>query len=70
MKLIAFSILIIAETLMLSLDILIEQTVLAAGSITTLQTNNDNYEPYKNPNLKIKLYYPSDWKKFESNGPA
>ncbi len=55
---------------MLSLDILIEQTVLAAGSITTLQTSNDNYEPYKNPNLKIKLYYPSDWKKFESNGPA
>jgi hypothetical protein len=70
MKLIAFSILIIAETLMLSLDILIIQTVLAAGSITTLQTNNDNYEPYKNPNLKIKLYYPSDWKIFESNGPA
>jgi hypothetical protein len=70
MKLIAFIILIIAETLMLSLDILIEQTVLAAGSITTLQTNNDNYELYKNPNLNIKLYYPSDWKKFESDGPA
>jgi hypothetical protein len=70
MKLIALSILIIAETLMLSLDILIEQTVLAAGSITKLQTNNDNYETYKNPNLKIKLYYPSDWRKFESNGPA
>jgi hypothetical protein len=70
MKLIAFSILIIAETLMLSLDILIEQTVLAAGSITTLQTNNDNYELYKNPNLNIKLYYPSDWKKYESEGPA
>ena len=70
MKLIAFSILIIAETLMLSLYILIEQTVLAAGSITTLQTNNDNYELYKNPKLKIKLYYPSDWEKFESDGPA
>ncbi|HEX5892134.1 MAG TPA: hypothetical protein VFY41_04665 [Nitrososphaeraceae archaeon] len=70
MKLIAFSILIIAETLMLSLDILFEQTVLAAGSITTLQTNNDNYELYKNPHLKIKLYYPSDWEKFESDGPA
>ena len=70
MKLIALSILIIAETLMLSLDILIEQTVLAAGSITTLQTNNDIYELYKNPNLNIKLYYPSDWEKFESDGPA
>ena len=70
MKLIALSILIIAETLMLSLDIIIEQTVLAAGSITTLQTNNDNYELYKNPNLNIKLYYPSDWEKFESDGPA
>ncbi|HKG40900.1 MAG TPA: hypothetical protein VKA98_02070 [Nitrososphaeraceae archaeon] len=70
MKLIVFSILITTEILMLSLDIFIEQTVLAAGSITKLQTNNDNYETYKNPNLKIKLYYPSDWRKFESNGPA
>jgi hypothetical protein len=70
MKLIVFSILISAETLMLSLDILIEHTVLAAGSITTLQTNNDNYEAYKNPHLKIKLYYPSDWRIFESDGPA
>jgi hypothetical protein len=55
---------------MLSIGINIEQTVLAAGSITTLQTNNDNYETYKNPDLKIKLYYPSDWRKFESDGPA
>jgi hypothetical protein len=70
MKLIVFSILITTEILMLSLDIFIEQTVLAAGSITKLQTNNDNYETYKNPNLKIKLYYPSDWRKFESDGPA
>jgi hypothetical protein len=70
MKLIVFSILITTEILMLSLDIFNEQTVLAAGSITKLQTNNDNYETYKNPNLKIKLYYPSDWRKFESNGPA
>jgi hypothetical protein len=70
MKLIVFTILITTEILMLSLDIFIEQTVLAAGSITKLQTNNDNYETYKNPNLKIKLYYPSDWRKFESDGPA
>ena len=70
MKLIVFSILISAETLMLSLDIHIQHTVLAAGSITTLQTNNDNYEAYKNPHLKIKLYYPSDWRIFESDGPA
>lgn len=70
MKLIVFSILITTEILMLSLDIFIEQMVLAAGSITKLQTNNDNYETYKNPNLKIKLYYPSDWRKFESDGPA
>lgn len=69
-KLIVFSILITAQTLMLSIGINIEQTVLAAGSITTLQTNNDNYETYKNPDLKIKLYYPSDWRKFESDGPA
>jgi hypothetical protein len=69
-KLIVFSILITAQTLMLSIGIVIEQTVLAAGSITTLQTNNDSYETYKNPDLKIKLYYPSDWRKFESNGPA
>jgi hypothetical protein len=62
--------LITTEFLMLSLDIFIEQTVLAAGSITKLQTNNDNYEIYKNPNLKIKLCYPSDWRKFDSNGPA
>jgi len=69
-KLFIFSILITAQTLMLSNGIIIEQTVLAAGSITTLQTNNDNYETYKNAHLKIKLYYPSDWKKFESDGPA
>ena len=69
-KLLIFSILITAQTLMLSIGINIEQTVLAAGSITTLQTNNDNYETYKNPDLKIKLYYPSDWRKFESDGPA
>jgi hypothetical protein len=69
-KLIVFSILITAQTLMLSIGINIEQTVLAAGSITTLQTNNDNYETYKNPDLKIKLYYPSVWRKFESDGPA
>ena len=69
-KLIVFSILITAQTLMLSIGINIEQTVLAAGSITTLQTNNDNYETYKNPDLRIKLYYPSDWRKFESDGPA
>ena len=70
MKLIVLSILITTEILMLSLDIFIEQMVLAAGSITKLQTNNDNYETYKNPNLKIKIYYPSDWRKFESDGPA
>jgi hypothetical protein len=69
-KLLIFSILITAQTLMLSIGINIEQTVLAAGSITTLQTNNDNYETYKSPDLKIKLYYPSDWRKFESDGPA
>ena len=69
-KLVIFSILITAQTLMLSIGINIEQTVLAAGTITTLQTNNDNYETYKNPDLKIKLYYPSDWRKFESDGPA
>ena len=47
------------------------QEVSAAQSITTLQNNNnDNYEIYENPKLKIKLQYPSDWRNFESDGPA
>lgn len=69
-KLFIFSILITAETLVSSIGIISEQTVLSAGSITTLQTSNDNYETYKNPHLKIKLYYHTDWRKFESDGPA
>ena len=67
-KLIEFSILIIAENLVLLIGT-IEQTVLEQ-STATLQTSNDNYENYENPNLKIKLQYPSEWGIFESDGPV
>ena len=67
-KLIDFSILITLETFVLLIGT-IEQTVLEQ-STATLQTSNDNYENYENPNLKIKLQYPSEWRIFESDAPA
>ena len=65
-----FSSIILAMIAEISFNVTAQQVALLHSTAMLQTSNYGDYEPYVNSKLKIKLEYPSDWKRLVFEPPA